>query len=65
MTKKISILFDADVIIHFYKVDRLKFLGQLFLGRLFILDNVLEELTSNKPSGVVTSVKNMMRFGLL
>jgi len=65
MNKKISILLDAEVIIHFYKGDKLTFLGELFPNRLFILDNVLEELTSNKSSAVATSVENMMRFGLL
>ena len=42
-----SILLDADVVIHFFKAERVTLLNELFDGRLKILDIVLSELQSN------------------
>ncbi len=42
-----SILLDADVVIHFFKAERVTLLNELFEGRLKILDIVLSELQSN------------------
>lgn len=47
-SKTAYILLDAEVIIHFYKADRLSLLQELYKGRLLVLDFVLEELLRNK-----------------
>ncbi|MFY8036014.1 MAG: hypothetical protein ACOVMQ_02545 [Cyclobacteriaceae bacterium] len=43
------ILVDADVIIHLSKADRLTILKELFDGRIYVLDYVLEELKLMAP----------------
>jgi predicted nucleic acid-binding protein len=43
------ILVDADVIIHLSKADRLTILKELFEGRIYVLDYVLEELKLMAP----------------
>lgn len=43
------ILVDADVIIHLSKADRLTILKELFEGRIYVLDHVLEELKLMAP----------------
>lgn len=43
------ILIDADVIIHLSKAERLTILKELYDGRIYVLDYVLEELKSIAP----------------
>lgn len=43
------ILVDADVIIHLAKADRLSILKELFEGRIYVLDYVIEELKLMAP----------------
>lgn len=57
------ILLDADVIIHFYKADRLSVLQELYRGRLLVLDFVLEELLRNKT--IAPHVENFLRFKVI
>lgn len=45
---KVKILVDADVLIHLYKSDRISILNELYHGRVFMLDVVLEELKENR-----------------
>lgn len=53
------ILVDADVIIHLFKAERLTILKELFEGRIYVLDYVLEELKSMAPFqlGIVLGLK--------
>lgn len=44
------ILIDADVIFHLFRADRLSVLKELYQGRIYILDLVVEELKSFAPS---------------
>ncbi len=62
-SKVVYILLDADVIIHFYKADRLSVLQELYKGRLLILDFVLEELMRNKT--IAPHVENFLRFKVI
>lgn len=62
-SKKIYILLDADVIIHFFKADRLSVLQALYEGRLLILDFVLEELLRNRT--IAPYVENFLRFKVI
>lgn len=48
MSKKVLILVDADVLIHFFKADRISLLNSLYKGRLRMLDIVLDELRDNR-----------------
>lgn len=59
-SKVVYILLDADVVIHFYKAERLSVLQELYEGRLLILDLVLEELLRNKT--IAPYVENFLRF---
>ncbi len=59
----VYILLDADVVIHFYKADRLSVLQQLYKGRLLVLDLVLEELMRNKT--IAPHVENFLRFKVI
>lgn len=59
-SKIVYILLDADVVIHFYKAERLSVLQELYEGRLLILDLVLEELLRNKT--IAPYVENFLRF---
>jgi predicted nucleic acid-binding protein len=53
------ILIDADVIIHLFKAERLTILKELFEGRIYVLDYVLEELKSMAPFqlGIILGLK--------
>lgn len=62
-SKTVYILLDADVVIHFYKADRLSVLQELYKGRLLILDFVLEELLRNKT--ISPYVENFLRFKVI
>ena len=62
-SKIVYILLDADVIIHFYKADRLSVLQELYKGRLLVLDFVLEELMRNKS--IAPYVENFLRFKVI
>lgn len=62
-SKTVYILLDADVIIHFYKADRLSVLQELYKGRLLVLDLVLEELMRNKT--IAPHVENFLRFKVI
>lgn len=62
-SKVVYILLDADVIIHFYKADRLSILQELYKGRLLVLDFVLEELMRNKT--IAPHVENFLRFKVI
>src|SRR5688572_14471512 len=62
-SKTVYILLDADVIIHFYKADRLSVLQELYKGRLLILDFVLEELLRNRS--ISPYVENFLRFNVI
>lgn len=44
------ILVDADVIFHLFRAERLSLLKELYDGRIYVLDVVLEELKSFAPS---------------
>lgn len=44
------ILVDADVIFHLFRADRMSLLKELYKGRIYILDLVVEELKSFAPS---------------
>jgi hypothetical protein len=46
--KKVLILLDADVVIHFFKAERISLLKELFPHRLVMLDIVKNELFSNR-----------------
>lgn len=62
-SKTVYILLDADVVIHFYKADRLSVLQELYKGRLLILDFVLEELLRNKT--IAPYVENFLRYKVI
>lgn|SRR5690606_25784818 len=62
-SKTVYILLDADVIIHFYKAERLSVLQELYKGRLLILDLVLEELLRNRT--IAPYVENFLRFRVI
>jgi predicted nucleic acid-binding protein len=53
------ILIDADVIIHLFKAERLTILKELYEGRIYVLDYVLEELKSMAPFqlGIILGLK--------
>jgi predicted nucleic acid-binding protein len=61
--KKVYILLDADVVIHFYKADRLSVLQTLYSGRLLILDIVLEELLRSKT--IAPYVENFLTYKVI
>ncbi len=48
MSKEVLILLDADVVIHFFKADKVSLLNELFPRRLRMLDIVLDELRNNR-----------------
>jgi predicted nucleic acid-binding protein len=62
-SKTVYILLDADVVIHFYKADRLSVLQTLYKSRLLLLDLVLEELLKNKT--IAPHVENFLRFKVI
>lgn len=43
-----KILLDADVLIHLFKAERISLLKELYEGRVFMLDIVLDELRNNR-----------------
>ncbi len=47
MSNKPQILVDADVLIHLFKAEIISLLNELFKGRLFMLDVVVDELRGN------------------
>lgn len=58
--KRIKILLDSDVIIHFEKGDRISTLIKLFQGRLILLDVVDQELRKNQNISII--LDNMVRM---
>jgi predicted nucleic acid-binding protein len=44
------ILVDADVIFHLFRAERMSLLKELYEGRMYVLDMVVEELKSFAPS---------------
>jgi hypothetical protein len=44
----VKILVDADVLIHLYKADKISILNELYHGKVFMLDVVLDELNGNR-----------------
>jgi hypothetical protein len=44
------ILVDADVIFHLFRAERMSLLKELYKGRIYVLDLVVEELKSFAPS---------------
>lgn len=62
-SKTVYILLDADIIIHFYKAERLSVLQELYKGRLLILDLVLEELLRNKT--IAPYVENFLTYKVI
>jgi hypothetical protein len=62
--KRVKILLDADVLIHFVKGGRMSLLTELFPNRMVLLDRVEEELVKHNNL-VNTEVTNMIRFGYL
>jgi predicted nucleic acid-binding protein len=44
------ILVDADVIFHLFRAERMSLLKELYEGRIYVLDLVVEELKSFAPS---------------
>jgi predicted nucleic acid-binding protein len=59
-SKSVLILLDADVIIHFFKADKISLLQELFPKRLIMLDKVKEELFNNRTIQKV--VENLFTF---
>jgi hypothetical protein len=47
MSNKPKILVDADVLIHLFKAEKVSILTDIFKGRLFMLDIVVDELRGN------------------
>ena len=62
MTKnrEVLILLDADVVIHFFKAERLSLLFELYPNRLYMLDVVLKELLDNRT--MRDQVENLFTF---
>lgn len=62
MTKnnEVLILLDADVVIHFFKAERLSLLFELYPQRLCMLDVVLKELQKNPT--IKANVENLFTF---
>lgn len=61
--RDVLILLDADVIIHFYKAERLSLLQELYPGRLRVLDVVLNELLRNPT--IKSHVQNLITFQIV
>lgn len=51
------ILIDADVIFHLFRAERISLLKELYHGRIYVLDLVIEELKSFAPSQLDFIVK--------
>jgi predicted nucleic acid-binding protein len=51
------ILVDADVIFHLFRADRMSLLKELYDGRIYVLDVVIEELKSFAPSQLAFIIK--------
>jgi predicted nucleic acid-binding protein len=62
-SKKVLILLDADVVIHFFKADKISLLNVLFSGRLAMLDIVKDELLNNRT--VQNVVENLFTFNIV
>lgn len=58
-----SIVFDADVIIHFINTNLLLDLFKIFPNRSLILDKVYEELSKNKRTK--ETIDNLIELGLI
>lgn len=56
-----SVLIDTDVLIHLNKAGRLSLLKELFPGRVYILDFVVEELKSMSGS----QIDMMLKLGIV
>jgi len=48
MSSKVLIIIDADVLLHFFKADKISLLNTLYPKRLKMMDMVLDELRSNR-----------------
>jgi hypothetical protein len=59
-SKRVLILLDADIVIHFFRADRISLLKELFPERLAMLDIVKNELFNNRTIQKVT--ENLFTF---
>jgi predicted nucleic acid-binding protein len=61
--KKVLLLLDSDVVIHFFKAEKTSLLDELFHGRLVMLDVVKEELFRNRT--IKNVVENLFTFKMV
>lgn len=57
---RVLILYDADVLIHLLKADKVSLLNELFPNRIRVLDIVLAELLANRTTRGI--IENIFKF---